>query len=57
MGMGDDRLLKQVMLEALELKSKVRWVKELQQSLKSFGWRGVGAGALNGLTIKEMMQY
>ena len=30
MRMGDDRLLKEVMLEALELGSKVRKMKDLQ---------------------------
>ena len=33
MRMTDGRLLKVVMLEALEVGCKVRWVKELQQSL------------------------
>ena len=28
-----------VMLEALEIRSKVKWVKDLQQSLEKLGWR------------------
>ena len=28
-----------VMLEALEIGSKVKWVKDLQQSLEKLGWR------------------
>ena len=35
--MADGRLLKTVMFEALELGSKVKWVKDLWQSLKVFG--------------------
>ena len=37
MRMDDDRLVKVVMLEALESGSKVRWVKDLQQGLEKFG--------------------
>ena len=28
-----------VMLEASEIRSKVKWVKDLQQSLEKLGWR------------------
>ena len=38
MRMGDGRLVKVVMLEALELGSQVRWVKGLHQSLERCGW-------------------
>ena len=41
MRMTDCRLLKVVMLEALEVECKVRWVKELQQSLVRFRMEGV----------------
>ena len=37
MRMNDDRLVKVVMLEALEIDSKVKWVKELQQVWRSWG--------------------
>ena len=37
MRMNDDRLVKVVMLEALEIGSKVKWVKELQQVWRSWG--------------------
>ena len=50
----DDRLVKMVMLEALELGSKVRWVRDLHQSLKRCGWRGLDVRALNGVTAKEV---
>ena len=56
MRMTDDRLLKIVMLEALEVGCKVRWVKGLQQSLVRFGWKGLDAEAVSGLTKKEVKQ-
>ena len=52
----DDRLVKVVMLEALEIGSKVQWVKDLQQSLEKLGWRGLNVVTLDGLTIKEVKQ-
>lgn len=39
--MNDDRLMKMVMLETLELGSKVRWVKNLHQDLEKCEWRGL----------------
>ena len=33
-----------VMLEALEIGSKVKWVKDLQRSLETLGWRGLSVG-------------
>ena len=54
MRMNDDRLVKVVMLEALEIGSKVRWVKDLQQSLEKLGWRGLNVATLDGWTIKEV---
>ena len=37
MRMNDNRLVKVVMLEALEVGSKAKWVKDLQQSLEKLG--------------------
>ena len=37
--MANGRLLKMVMIEALELGSKVKWVKDLWQNLEVFGWK------------------
>ena len=37
MRMADGRLVKTVMIAALELGSKVKWVKDLWQSLEVFG--------------------
>ena len=36
--LNEDRLLKVVMLEALERGSKIEWVQNLKQSLEMFGW-------------------
>ncbi len=35
---------------------KVKWVKDLQQSLEKLGWRGLNVVTLDGLTIKEVKQ-
>ena len=48
MRMNDDRLAKVVMLEALEIESKVKCVNDLQQSLEKLGWRGLNAVTLDG---------
>ena len=56
MRMKDDRLVKVVMLEALEIGSKMKWVKYLQQSLEKLGWRGLNVVTLDELTIKEVKQ-
>ena len=42
------------MLEALKLESKVRWVKDLHQSLEGCGWRGLDVMVLNGVTAEEV---
>ena len=56
MRMTDSRLMKVVMCEAMEVGCKVRWVKELQQSLVRFGQKGIDAEAMSGLTMKELKQ-
>ena len=56
MRMDDGRLVKVVMLESFELGSKVRWVKDLHQSLEMCGWRGLDVMALNVVTAKEVKQ-
>jgi len=45
--MSNGRLLKMVMIEALELGSKVKWVKDLWQSLEVFGWKELDVEALS----------
>ena len=56
MRMNDDWLVKVIMLEALEIGSKVRGVRDLQQSLEKLGWRRLNVVALDGLIIKEVKQ-
>ena len=50
MRMASDRLLKMVMIEALELGSKVKWVKDLGV----LGWKELDVAALSGLMMKEV---
>ena len=54
MRMADGRLLKTMMIEALELGSKVKWVKDLCQSLEVFGWKELNVETLSGLTMREV---
>ena len=54
--MNNDRLVKVAMLEALEIGSEVRWVKDLKQSLEKLGWRGLNVVALDGLKVEEVKQ-
>ena len=37
MRMGEDRLLKQVMMEVMELENGVRWKQDLERSLNMYG--------------------
>ena len=41
MRMGEDRLLKQVMMQVMELGDEVRWRQDLEKSLRMFGWEGL----------------
>ena len=54
MRLEERRILKLVMLEALELGKGVKWVKDLQSSLEMFGWSGLKVETLNGLSMKEV---
>ena len=54
MRLGEGRLLKEVMREALKLGSRVKWVKELRMGLDAFGWQGLDVQALSGLTMNEV---
>ena len=40
----------------LQFEMNMQWVKELQQSLDMFGWRGLDVEALSGLTVREVKQ-
>ena len=52
--MGEDRLLKVVSSEAMEMRSRVRWAQDLECSLEIFGWGGVNVDALSGLAMEEV---
>ena len=54
MRLGEGRILKLVMLEALELGKGVRWVKDLQSSLEMFGWSGLKVEALSRLLMRHV---
>ncbi len=36
-GMDEERLMKVVMLEALKMEVKIKWVQNLEESLRKFG--------------------
>ena len=48
MKMDEERLMKVVMLAALEMGVKVKWVQNLEESLRMFGWDGMSLEALGG---------
>ena len=56
MRMEEDRLLKQVMMEVMELEDRVRWRQDLERSLRMFGWEGLRAEGMNSLSMSEVRQ-
>ena len=56
MRMGEDRLLKQVMMQVMELGDGVQWRQDLEKSLRMFGWEGLRAEWLNSLSMSEVRQ-
>ena len=52
--LNEDRLLKVVMLEALERGNKIKWVQNLKQSLEMFGWGAICVEDLRGLSMGEV---
>ena len=54
MRLGEDKLLKEVMREAMKLGSRVKWVKDLRMGLDTFGWQGLDMQALSGLSMNEV---
>ena len=56
MRMGEDRLLKQVMMEVMELEDGVQWRQDLESGLRMFGWEGLRAEVLNSLSMSEVRQ-
>ena len=56
MRMEGNRLVKMVMLEAMGLRGKVKWIEKLKQSLEEIGWMGVGMEELGKLSNGEVVQ-
>ena len=56
MRMKENRLLKQVMMEVMELEDRVRWRQDLERSLRMFGWEGLRAEGMNSLSMSEVRQ-
>jgi len=53
---GEDRLLKQVMMQVMELGDGVRWRQDLEIRLRMFCWKGLRAEGLNSLSMNEVRQ-
>ena len=54
--MSDCRLVKLVMVEALEMRGRIEWVRDLQRSLNAFGWGNVNVEDLGRLSAGEIGQ-
>ena len=54
MRMDKERLMKVVMLEALEMGGKVKWVQNLEENLRMFRWGGMSSEALEGSSMGEV---
>ncbi len=54
MRMDKERLMKVVMLEALEMGGKVKWVQNLEENMRMFGFCGMSSEALEGLSMGEV---
>ena len=52
--MGDDRLVKRVVMESMEMAGKIEWLKDLERGLEGFGWRDVGVEGLGRLSMTEI---
>ena len=54
MRLGEGRLLKEVVRDAMKFGGRVQWVKDLRIGLESFGWQGLDMQALSGLSLSEV---
>ena len=54
MRLGEGRLLKEVVREAMKFGGMVQWVKDLRIGLEVFGWQGLDMQALSGLSLSEV---
>ena len=50
MRLGEDRLLKEVVRDAMKFGGRVQWGKDLRMGLEAFGWQGLDMQALSGLS-------
>ena len=53
MRLGEGRLLKEVMREAMKFGGRVQWVKDLRMGLEAFRWQGLDM-AMSGLSLSEV---
>ena len=54
MRLGEGRLLKEVVREAMKFGGRVQWVKDLRIGLEAFGWQGLDIQAMSGLSLSEV---
>ena len=54
MRLGEGRLLKEVVREAMKFGGRVQWVKDLRIGLEAFGWQGSDMQAWSGLSLSEV---
>ena len=54
MRLGEGRLVKEITREAMEMGSRVKWMKDLRMGLDAFGWQGLDMQALSGLAMNEV---
>ena len=53
MRLGEGRLLKEVVKEAMKFGGRVQWVKDLRIGLEAFGWQGLDMQASIEWTVTE----
>ena len=54
MRLGEGRLLKEVVREAMKFGDRVQWMKDLRIGLEAFRWQGLDIQALSGLSLSEV---
>ena len=54
MRLGEGRLLKEVVREAMKFGGRVQWMKDLRMGLEAFGWQRSNTQALSGLSLSEV---
>ena len=54
MRMGEGRLLKEVVREAMKFGGRAQWLKDLRIRLEAFRWQGLDMQALGRLSLSEV---